>query len=156
MSLCDDCVKGVRHEGSPEGKFEKISGVDCYIATPRGDYAKDKVVLCLTDVFGPQLVNTQLLADGFASNGFKVVVPDIFDGDCWPADALTGGAPHFNMQEWFPKHGSDQVRKPIDTVIAALKADGVARFGATGYCFGGTLSPSVSQKDIEKQFYYPL
>jgi dienelactone hydrolase len=60
------------------------------------------------------------------------------------------------MQEWFPKHGSDQVRKPIDTVIAALKADGVTRFGATGYCFGGTLSPPVSQKDIEKQFYYPL
>jgi len=71
------------------GKFEKISGVDCYVATPTGDYAKDKVVLFITDVFGPQLVNAQLLADGFANNGLKVVIPDLFDGDGWPADALT-------------------------------------------------------------------
>jgi len=137
MSLCDNCVKGVRHEGTPEGKFEKIAGIDCYIATPKGDYAKDKVVLFLTDVYGPQLVNAQLLADSFASNGLKVVVPDLFDGDSWPADTLTGTAPGFNVQAWFPKHGSDQVRKAIDPVIEALKADGVTRFGTTGYCFGG-------------------
>ena len=42
------------------GKFEKIAGVECYIATPAGDYAKDKVVLYLADVFGPQLVNAQV------------------------------------------------------------------------------------------------
>jgi hypothetical protein len=42
------------------GKFEKIGGVECYIATPAGDYAKDKVVLYLADVFGPQLVNAQV------------------------------------------------------------------------------------------------
>jgi len=138
MSLCNDCVKGVRHEGTPQGKFEKISGVDCYIATPTGDYAKDTVVVFVTDVFGPQLVNAQLLADGFANNGFKVVVPDIFGGDCWPADAMTGGVPNVQefMQAWFAKHGSDQIRKEIDPVIAALKAGGATRIGATGYCLG--------------------
>jgi len=87
-------------------------------------------------VFGPRLVNAQLIADGFASNGFKVVVPDLFDGDCWPEAALTGGAPGFNMQEWFPKHGAEQTRKPLDAVIAALKSDGVTRIGTAGYCFG--------------------
>ncbi|KIM88132.1 hypothetical protein PILCRDRAFT_814036 [Piloderma croceum F 1598] len=136
MSLCDDCVKGVRHEGNPEGQFYKISGIECYIATPKGDYAKEKVIIHLTDVFGPRLVNAQLVADGFASNGFKVVVPDLFDGDCWPQDVLTGGASGFNMQEWFPRHGPEQIRKPLDAVIAALKSDGVTRIGTTGYCFG--------------------
>jgi len=136
MSLCDDCFKGVRHEGTPEGKFEKISGVDCYIATPTDSYDKDKVVIFITDVFGPQLVNAQLLADGFSSNGFKVVVPDMFDGDCWPMGYFTGEAPSFNQQEWFSKHGSAEIRKPLDAVIAALKAEGVTRIGATGYCLG--------------------
>jgi hypothetical protein len=72
------------------GKWEKIGGVDCYVATPEGDYPKEKAILFLPDVFGPQLNNAQvrmifcaclrcdtnripqLLADDFASNGFKV------------------------------------------------------------------------------------
>ena len=54
------------------GKWELIGGVNSYVATPTIDYPKDKVVLLLTDVFGPQLVNAQLLADDFAGNGFKV------------------------------------------------------------------------------------
>ena len=71
---------GVRHEGEPEGsgfscdhcsihcnqfpfvsirlgKYEQIGGFKCYVATPPGDYPKDKVILFLTDVFGLPLVN---------------------------------------------------------------------------------------------------
>jgi len=51
---------GVRHEGTPSGEFKKINGVDCYVATPEGDYAKDKVLLFLPDAFGMQLVNNQV------------------------------------------------------------------------------------------------
>lgn len=42
------------------GKWEKIGGVDTYVATPSGDYPKDKAILFLTDVFGPQLINAQV------------------------------------------------------------------------------------------------
>ncbi|OBZ74143.1 Protein AIM2 [Grifola frondosa] len=77
MSLCKHCVSGVRHEGTSEGKIEQIGGVECYVATPTVDYPKDKVVLFLTDVFGIQLPNNPLLADDYARNGFKVVIPDI-------------------------------------------------------------------------------
>ncbi|KAK7050314.1 hypothetical protein R3P38DRAFT_1743046 [Favolaschia claudopus] len=55
MSFCKDCVKGVTHEGTPEGKIDPIGGVRCYVATPTVDYPKDKVVLFLTDVFGLEL-----------------------------------------------------------------------------------------------------
>lgn len=137
MSLCDDCIKGVRHEGTPEGKYEKVAGVDCYIATPTGDYAKDKVVLYLPDAFGIQFSNAQLLADDFARNGFKVIMIDYFDNDPCPPGTMGGFAPGFSLQEWIVGHGSEQVRKPLNAVIAALQADGVSRFGATGYCFGG-------------------
>jgi dienelactone hydrolase len=39
---------------------------------------------------------------------------------------------------WLANHGSDKTRPPLDKVIAALKEQGVTKFGATGYCFGGT------------------
>jgi len=136
MSFCADCVKGVRHEGTPSGKWETIGEVECYVATPAGDYAKDKVVLFLTDIYGPQLPNAQLLADDFANNGFKTVAPDYLNGDFAPADALTPGS-DWDISKWFPNHGSAQTRPPLDKVIAALKEQGVKKIAATGYCFGG-------------------
>ena len=41
------------------GTYETIGGYKCYVATPKGDYPKDKVVLFLTDVFGIELVNNR-------------------------------------------------------------------------------------------------
>ncbi|EGN92088.1 hypothetical protein SERLA73DRAFT_191614 [Serpula lacrymans var. lacrymans S7.3] len=134
MSFCAACVQGVRHEGTPEGKFETIGGVKCYVGTPTVDYPKDKVVLFLFDVFGIDLPNSLLLVDDFARNGFKVVAPDYLNGDNVPADAFSTG---YDIGKWFQNHGSDKTRPPLDSVIAALKEQGVTRFGATGYCFGG-------------------
>ncbi|KAK7060048.1 dienelactone hydrolase endo-1,3,1,4-beta-D-glucanase [Favolaschia claudopus] len=138
MSFCKDCVKGVTHEGTPEGKIETIGGVECYVATPTVDYPKDKVVLYLTDVFGLNLVNNKLLSDDFAKNGFKVITPDLFNKDTVPLDAFNPGV-NFDLMAWFGKGQHDQAhtRPIIDKVISALKADGVTSIGATGYCFGG-------------------
>ena len=44
-----------------QGKWEKIGGVHSYVATPAGEYPKDKAILFLPDIFGPQLVNSQAL-----------------------------------------------------------------------------------------------
>ena len=81
------------------GTYSDIAGVKCYIATPSGEYDKTKVVFYFTDAFGLELVNnrvrsfslgaaqiaysssTQLLADDFARNGYKVVAPDFFEGE---------------------------------------------------------------------------
>ncbi|KAJ7435161.1 hypothetical protein B0H11DRAFT_1665042, partial [Mycena galericulata] len=60
MSFCKDCISGVSHEGTPEGKIETIGGVECYVATPTVDYPKEKVILFLTDVFGFALLNSQV------------------------------------------------------------------------------------------------
>ncbi|KAJ7065401.1 dienelactone hydrolase endo-1,3,1,4-beta-D-glucanase [Mycena amicta] len=136
MSFCKDCVKGVTHDGTPQGKIEKIGGVECYIATPSVDYPKHKVVLFLTDVFGLPLPNSQLLADDFAANGFKTVLPDYLNGDPIPADAM-GPGKEFDFMAWFKTHGSADTRPTLDKVIAALKSEGVTSFAAVGYCFGG-------------------
>ncbi|PPQ72441.1 hypothetical protein CVT26_003770 [Gymnopilus dilepis] len=147
MSLCEHCVKGVIHEGEPKGKFEKIGGVESYVATPSGDYPKDKVILFLPDVFGLPLTNNLLLADSFAENGFKTVIPDYFNGDALPTDALAPGS-KFDIQAWLAKHGAEQTRPPLDKVIAALKEQGVKTFGAVGYCFGARYSVDLSFENI--------
>ncbi|KAK7027269.1 hypothetical protein VNI00_015358 [Paramarasmius palmivorus] len=160
MSLCKDCVKGahpistrlaqsvrlrntgVIHEGTAKGKWEKIGGVDCYVATPsNADYPKDKVLLYLADAFGPRLINSELLVDSFAENGFKTIAPDYFDGDPVPEEVLTGyettGTFNFDVVAWFSKHTQETTRPILDKVINSLKEQGVKEFGATGYCFGG-------------------
>ncbi|KZT09825.1 uncharacterized protein LAESUDRAFT_734918 [Laetiporus sulphureus 93-53] len=106
MSLCDDCFKGVRHEGEPTGKIEQIGGVECYVATPEGNYSKDKVLLFLTDVFGIPLVNNKLLAGDFARNGIKV-------------DALT--SPTFDRVKWFSGHGVETWQIPADLEVSICR-----------------------------------
>ncbi|TFK39477.1 dienelactone hydrolase endo-1,3,1,4-beta-D-glucanase [Crucibulum laeve] len=144
MSFCKHCVQGVTHEGTPEGKWEKIGGVDCYIGTPAVDYPKDKVVLFLADAFGIQLVNNQLLVDDFARNGFRTIAPDYLNGDPIPADALNNNisaldpSQTFDIKKWFQDgHTKEHTRPTLDKVINALKEEGVSTFAATGYCFGG-------------------
>ncbi|PIL25176.1 hypothetical protein GSI_13065 [Ganoderma sinense ZZ0214-1] len=138
MSFCADCFKGVRHEGTPEGTTLTIAGIETYVATPTGEYPKDKVVLFLCDAFGLKLENNKLLADDFARNGFKVVMPDLFDNDPAPTDAFNPGV-NFNIMEWFGKHPFTRGNEIVRAVIDALKADGVTKFGSLGYCYGGRL-----------------
>ncbi|CDO69666.1 hypothetical protein BN946_scf184851.g54 [Trametes cinnabarina] len=131
---CVDCFKGVRHEGHPEGKIEKIGGVECYVAVPSGDYAKDKVVLFLSDVFGIPLINNKLLVDDFARNGFHTIMPDLFQGDPYPEDALD--RQDFDRESWRARHGPESWQPAVDAVVSAIRAEGAAWIGTTGYCFG--------------------
>ncbi|KAJ6514487.1 Alpha/Beta hydrolase protein [Mycena vitilis] len=137
MSFCADCFKAVTHDGTPQGQIIELGGVTCYVATPSVDYPKDKAVLFLTDALGLELVNNKLLADDYARNGFKTIVPDLFNGDPVPVAALEPGAPPFDWPKWLPAHGAAQTRPLIDAVISALKSEGVTEFAASGYCFGG-------------------
>ncbi|KAJ7886889.1 Alpha/Beta hydrolase protein [Mycena olivaceomarginata] len=136
MSFCAGCFKAVTHDGTPEGEMTEIGGVPCYVATPTVDYPKDKAVLFLTDAHGMLLVNNKLLADDYARNGFKTVVPDLFNNDAVPVASLSPGAPPFDWPSWLPKHGAAQTRPIVDAVIDALKAEGVKEIAASGYCFG--------------------
>ncbi|KAF7329114.1 hypothetical protein MKEN_00171900 [Mycena kentingensis (nom. inval.)] len=123
MSLSDQCFIGT---------IEQIGGIDCYVATPTGLYGRDKCVLFLTDIFGLALQNNRLLGDDFARNGYKTVIPDLFSGDPIPVQP----PPDFNRESWNANHGPAQVRPVIDTVIAALKEQGITELAGAGFCFG--------------------
>lgn len=44
--------------------------------------------MLLTDIYGPDYINTQLVADEWAKAGFKVVIPDVFVGDPVPIEHI--------------------------------------------------------------------
>jgi len=132
---CVDCFKGVRHEGTPSGKIEKINGVETYIALPEGDYKKDTAILFLTDVFGMQFPNNQLLADDFARNGFATYIPDYLDGDPVTLEMMSKNAAV--PEDWKARHTLENTRVPLDAVIKGLQERGITVFGASGYCLGG-------------------
>jgi len=133
MSFCENCIKGVRHEGTPTGKIQEINGVKTYVALPKEDYPKNKAVLFLSDIFGLGLPNAQLLADDYALNGFQVYIPDYLHGDPVPDSFLNG---QFDLNTWFPRHTQAITRPTLDKVIAGLKERGITEFGAIGFCFG--------------------
>jgi len=103
----------------------------------------------LPDVFGHQLDNSQLLADDFAANGLKTIIPDYLNGDPIPADAL-GPGKTFNIADWFPNHTQEKTRPTLDKVVEALKSAGVTELAATGYCYGGRYVFDLAFKNIIK------
>ncbi|GAA5934780.1 hypothetical protein JCM1841_005044 [Sporobolomyces salmonicolor] len=137
MSLGKCCVSGHIHTGEPTGSIQEIGGVSTYVSLPSGDYDKTKALLFLTDVFGLPLPNNRLLADTFAASGIAVYAPDLFNGEAIDMEAMHGGK--VDLPAWLSTHGADVTRPVAEKVIAALKAQGVTRFAATGYCYGARL-----------------
>jgi len=50
--------------------------------------SKLDTIILLTDIYGPDYVNTQLVADEWSKAGFKVVIPDLFVGDPVPIEHI--------------------------------------------------------------------
>jgi dienelactone hydrolase len=45
-------------------------------------------IILLTDIYGPDYVNTQLVADEWSKQGWRVVIPDLFVGDPVPIEDI--------------------------------------------------------------------
>ena len=82
------------HEGTPLGNFETVHGLRTYVSNPK-DTSSGKVdtVVFLHDIFGPDLVNTKIVADEWAGQGYKVLMPDLFDNDPVPDKYLKVSTP---------------------------------------------------------------
>lgn len=50
----------------------------------------------------------------------------------------------FDIKEWLSGHSSAITKPIIDTVMEALKKEGVTKFAFTGYCYGGMESSGTS------------
>lgn len=127
------CTRGVLHNGTPTGSVEKIGSIDTYIARPATP--SDKAILLFTDIFG-LYNNVKLIADAFAKRGYLTIVPDLFNDDAVPPDALEGGK--FDLPAWLAKHPTTAIDSIKDIVLKHIKTElKIKRLGSVGYCFGG-------------------
>lgn len=134
MSCGEQCISGFVHEGKPSGELSFIKDVKYYVATPENP-TPEKAILIFPDVFGIELKNTQLIADRLAMDlNITTYLVDTFSGDSMPEP---GKPLDVSIGEWLRSHGPERVLPIIDKVIKSLTGEGVKRFAAVGYCFGG-------------------
>jgi len=166
LSSC--CVSGHIHDGTPKGTEQTIAGLPTYVASPK-DGSKDKTVIFITDIFGYKLPNVRILADEYADQGLRVLIPDLFDGDYVDHNLLKAIAPQQSDPEptlvqkgvdgakvaaslgpWVAKH-REAVSKPlIVKFVEAVKAEG-GKVGTVGFCWDGRYSILlVSDNDYPK------
>ena len=129
----------------PPGAEVDIGGVKCY-EVGKGP----NVVLISTDVFGQQFPSVRANADTIAAAGFRVVIPDLFEGDSFPADRFSRpGAWEELKQVWWPKHTQEHTAKYLTTVAQALKKDvGVQSVQTMGYCYGTVGALTVAKEGM--------
>ncbi|EOA85008.1 uncharacterized protein SETTUDRAFT_91631 [Exserohilum turcica Et28A] len=124
MGRC--CIVGVQHEGTPRGQIKQIDN--------NGN--THHAIVIMTDVFGMDFPNVQLIADQFAANGYLTVIPDVFNGTQVQFPAPTT----FNLEKYIATTmpQPDTVDPIYARVINHLRGElGVKRLGGVGYCFGG-------------------
>lgn len=138
--------------------------IQVYISKPSEyPHAPARLLLLLTGGTGLKSTNNQLQADKFASEGYVVVMPDLFEGDVAPnsstvdAEQAAEGtssfldnlkikaaetAKSFMIDMWLARHTEEKVLPILHKVIDGAKdefADAVSNGGgvyAAGYCFG--------------------
>jgi dienelactone hydrolase len=84
-------------------------------------------------------INSKLMADQFAANGYLTVIIDIFNGD-----RPEFGKPGFDLQSWIAKgtdgnnpHTKEAIDPIIKTGLKWLREEkNITKVGAVGYCFG--------------------
>jgi dienelactone hydrolase len=111
---------------------------DAYVAAPEKNQ-KGVALLYLPDVMGIW-VNSQLMADQFAANGYFCIIPDIFNGDALSLNRPAG----FDLKKWISEgsdgknpHTTAAVDPIVEATIKIIKEElGFAKIGAVGYCFG--------------------
>ncbi|KAI0382321.1 dienelactone hydrolase [Hypomontagnella monticulosa] len=159
----DCCIRGVKHEGTTRGESVKINNKHLgYLAKPPSatleaqPNKKDTAILFVPDVIGIWL-NSKLMADQYAANGYLTLVIDPFNGDPLSLSRPAG----FDFMAWL-KHGTDgdnpHTEEAVDPIIEAaikyLKEElGVKRLGAVGYCFGAKYVARHSKTGIQCGYF---
>ncbi|EED78107.1 predicted protein, partial [Postia placenta Mad-698-R] len=125
------CVSGNIHTGTPVGEEVTLAGLSTYAT---GDASSNRIVIFGIDIFGWRFVNTRLLADEYAKRGFRVYIPDLFDGarSSFPMLMI------FVFVPFVLRNSKSAQSTKIGGLLAHLRgAHPSAKIGFVGYCWGG-------------------
>ncbi|KAH6918336.1 Alpha/Beta hydrolase protein [Coprinopsis sp. MPI-PUGE-AT-0042] len=142
------CVEGAKYEGTARGKNVTIAGVPTYLATPKGptNGKTHRVIIFLSDIYGPFYENNFLQQDYFATKGYHVLGIDYFLGD--PIGNHDLNDPNFNATAWVIKSQA-QAEEVLPKWINAVRSKygSTARYTAVGYCFGAPYATEAAATD---------
>ncbi|GBE83069.1 Protein AIM2 [Sparassis crispa] len=149
---CVECVSGSLHSGTPIGQEISLEGISAYAV---GDESSKRIIVFGTDIFGWKFNNTRLLADEYASRGFRVLIPDLFDGYELPQWTLASNDPVnetptlfqrlilrpfalFVLVPFVLRHSHSDQSSKINKVVNHLRQTySEAKIGFIGFCWGG-------------------
>jgi len=155
---------------SSTGEIVKLgqTDIDVYISKP-SDYphAPARLLLLLTGGTGIKSVNNQIQADRFASEGYLVLMPDMFGGDTAPAAPMVDDsasllekfkiraaemAKSFVIDMWLARITPDKVMPRLHKVIETAReqhSEAIRHGGgiyAVGYCIGARFVMHLAQE----------
>ncbi|EGP91860.1 uncharacterized protein MYCGRDRAFT_67558 [Zymoseptoria tritici IPO323] len=169
MSLKSCCATGSLHTGTPTGRVEKVHGLDCYIADAPNGSSKGVIVI-IPDAFGWELPNNRILADDYAKNGFKVLLPEFQAGCGFPIEALTSlkvvSEPGFQL--WKITHFFTLARYFVPFLISCRQSVAGPKIynfleavnkneakdlpvGVAGFCWGGLWVTKLCSNEVKAQ-----
>ncbi|KAI8920453.1 dienelactone hydrolase [Entophlyctis helioformis] len=143
LSPC--CVEGYLWRGTPHGTESTLGGLPTYVAHPPSGASTATAVLFIHDIFGWKAVNPRLLCDRMAAiSGHSVYMPDFYAGEC----VGTPGNLKEDAMVFLGRHGIEAAGSRIEAALTALRAAGVQRIGAVGYCWGGRYSLRLGRHEL--------
>ncbi|KAK8853049.1 hypothetical protein IAR55_003750 [Kwoniella newhampshirensis] len=168
-SVSSCCITGHIHQGTPEGSFRDLYGLRTYVSNSRSPSGGEKqdVCLLLSDVFGADFVNTQLVADEWARRGWKVILPDVFQGDPIDVSNIQAIMPNLRHKAetpllqktgetvqaggvyapWLYRHRETVSRPMIEKYVQDLRNDpSTGKVAAIGYCWGARYCMLLAQE----------
>ncbi|PVI06423.1 alpha/beta-hydrolase [Periconia macrospinosa] len=128
------------------GQIKNINGVDIYQSLPpdTNNRTQYKTILFVTDFYGIASINNRLLADKIALTNYRVVMPDLFNGDPVPM-SMREGTPALNLTDWWARHPVSEIDAIVASTIVYIKESEIGgdaqKLGAVGYCLGGKHVP---------------
>jgi len=117
---------------TPKGETQKLGGTRDLTVYIVGTPNTRRAVILVADVLGMASGRHRAIADQLADEGYYVILPDFFHGDCVTFPDL--GTPR--LGEFIKSWPTEKWTPDFDVVYQHLSDKGIEKTGLMGFCWG--------------------